>query len=63
MLPTDGDGAAAEIVGSGRIAMVVPGYNEEAVIGKVVAAFRAALPEAGVRVYLAQRGPADERRD
>ena len=39
-------GSAAEIVGSSRIAVLVPCYNEEAAIGKVVADFRAALPEA-----------------
>ena len=32
--------------GSSRIAVLVPCYNEEAAIGKVVADFRAALPEA-----------------
>ena len=52
MLPTDGSAdAAAEIVGSSRIAVLVPCYNEEAAIGKVVADFRAALPEAGIYVY------------
>ncbi len=43
--------SAAEIVGSSRIAVLVPCYNEEAAIGKVVADFRAALPEAGIYVY------------
>ena len=33
------------------IAVVVPCYNEEAAIGKVVRDFRAALPEATVYVY------------
>ncbi len=51
MLPTDGNVAAAEIVGSSRIAVLVPCYNEEAAIGKVVADFRAALPEARIYVY------------
>ena len=52
MLPTDGSAdAAAEIVGRSRIAVLVPCYNEEAAIGKVVADFRAALPEAGIYVY------------
>ena len=52
MLPTErGDADAAEIVGSSRIAVLVPCYNEEAAIGKVVADFRAALPEAGIYVY------------
>ena len=34
-----------------RVAVLVPCYNEEAAIGKVVADFRAALPEAIVYVY------------
>src|ERR1700687_5720548 len=34
-----------------RIAVLVPCYNEEAAIGKVVADFRAALPGAVVYVY------------
>ena len=51
MLPADGNAAAAEIVGSSRIAVLVPCYNEEAAIGKVVADFRAALPEARIYVY------------
>src|SRR6476619_6652011 len=51
MLPTDGNVAAAEIVGSSRIAVLVPCYNEETAIGKVVADFRAALPDADVYVY------------
>src|SRR6478752_3178003 len=51
MLPTDGNVAAAEIVGSSRIAVLVPCYNEETAIGKVVADFRAALPEAAIYVY------------
>ena len=34
-----------------RIAVLVPCYNEEAAIAKVVADFRAALPEADVYVY------------
>src|SRR5882757_4294688 len=52
MLPTgEGADAAAENVGSSRIAVLVPCYNEEAAIGKVVADFRAALPEAAVYVY------------
>jgi glycosyltransferase involved in cell wall biosynthesis len=36
---------------SPRIAVVVPCYNEEAAIAKVVADFRAALPEATIYVY------------
>ena len=51
MLPTDRNVDAAEIVGSSRIAVLVPCYNEEAAIGKVVADFRAALPEARIYVY------------
>jgi glycosyltransferase involved in cell wall biosynthesis len=51
MLPTEGSAAAAEIVGGSRIAVLVPCYNEEAAIGKVVADFRAALPESGIYVY------------
>ena len=34
-----------------RIAVLVPCYNEEAAIAKVVADFRAALPEADIYVY------------
>jgi glycosyltransferase involved in cell wall biosynthesis len=34
-----------------RIAVLVPCYNEEAAIGKVVADFRAALPQADIYVY------------
>jgi glycosyltransferase involved in cell wall biosynthesis len=34
-----------------RIAVVIPCYNEQSAIGKVVADFRAALPEAGIYVY------------
>jgi glycosyltransferase involved in cell wall biosynthesis len=36
---------------AGRIAILIPCYNEEAAIGKVVRDFRAALPEAVVYVY------------
>ena len=42
---------AAEIVGRSRIAVLVPCYNEEIAIGKVVADFRAALPDAAIYVY------------
>ena len=35
MLPSDGSADAAEIVGSSRIAVLVPCYNGEAAIGKV----------------------------
>src|ERR1051325_9331229 len=52
MLPTgEGSSAAAEITGSSRVAVLVPCYNEEAAIGKVVADFRAALPGAAIYVY------------
>src|SRR3569833_1749223 len=34
-----------------RVAVLVPCYNEEAAIAKVVADFRVALPEATVYVY------------
>ena len=34
-----------------RVAVLVPCFNEEATIGKVVADFRAALPEATIYVY------------
>lgn len=34
-----------------RIAVLVPCYNEEAAIGKVIADFRAALPDASIYVY------------
>jgi len=36
---------------SARIAVLIPCYNEEAAIGKVVRDFRAALPDAAVYVY------------
>jgi glycosyltransferase involved in cell wall biosynthesis len=51
MLPSGGSADAAETAGGNRIAVLVPCYNEEAAIGKVVADFRAALPEAGIYVY------------
>jgi glycosyltransferase involved in cell wall biosynthesis len=41
----------AELIGRHKIAVLVPCYNEEAAIGKVVADFRAALPTATVYVY------------
>jgi glycosyltransferase involved in cell wall biosynthesis len=34
-----------------RVAVLVPCFNEEAAVGKVVADFRAALPEAAIYVY------------
>jgi glycosyltransferase involved in cell wall biosynthesis len=51
MLLTDPSNTAAEIVGRGRVAVLVPCYNEEAAIGKVVVDFRAALPDAAIYVY------------
>lgn len=51
MLLTDASNTAADIVGCSRIAVLVPCYNEEAAIGKVVADFRAALPDAPIYVY------------
>ena len=52
MLPTDASAeAAAGIVDQLKIAVLVPCYNEEAAIGKVVADFRAELPNAGIYVY------------
>src|SRR6476659_6670100 len=52
MLGSDGNAdVTAEIVGRHRIAVLVPCYNEEVAIGKVVADFRAALPDAAIYVY------------
>jgi glycosyltransferase involved in cell wall biosynthesis len=52
MLSTDGGaGEAAGVMGGSRIAVLVPCYNEETAIGKVVADFRAALPDAAIYVY------------
>jgi glycosyltransferase involved in cell wall biosynthesis len=51
MLQPDPTSNAGAIVSSSKIAVLVPCYNEEAAIGKVVADFRAALPEAGIYVY------------
>jgi len=51
MLPTEGNVTAAQIVGAGRVAVLVPCYNEETSIGKVVTDFRAALPDAAIYVY------------
>src|ERR1700744_1649779 len=39
------------VMSSPRVAVLVPCYNEEAAIGRVVADFRAALPDATVYVY------------
>jgi glycosyltransferase involved in cell wall biosynthesis len=47
----EGSDTAAEIAGKGRVAVLVPCYNEEAAIGKVVADFRAALPDTAIYVY------------
>jgi glycosyltransferase involved in cell wall biosynthesis len=43
--------AAGRDLGSQRIAVLVPCFNEEVAIAKVVADFRAALPEATIYVY------------
>jgi glycosyltransferase involved in cell wall biosynthesis len=52
MLGSDGSAdLTAEIVGRHRVAVLVPCYNEEVAIGKVVADFRAALPDAAIYVY------------
>ena len=55
MLLSDSSEPAAEISagisGRGRVAVLVPCYNEEAAIGQVVADFRAALPDAAIYVY------------
>jgi glycosyltransferase involved in cell wall biosynthesis len=52
MSPADrGVDVAADIVGRHKVAVLVPCYNEEAAIGKVVADFRAALPDAAIYVY------------
>ena len=37
--------------GAPRVAVLIPCYNEEVAIPRVVAAFRAALPDAAVYVY------------
>jgi glycosyltransferase involved in cell wall biosynthesis len=50
MLGAEG-GGAAEIVGQHTIVVLVPCYNEETTIAKVVADFRAALPGAAIYVY------------
>lgn len=42
---------AAKLNGGAVIAILVPCYNEEAAIGKVVADFQAAVPEAEIYVY------------
>jgi glycosyltransferase involved in cell wall biosynthesis len=50
-MPGAGSALPAEMVGGNRVAVLVPCYNEETAIGKVVADFRAALPEAAIYVY------------
>ena len=51
MLTSDSTDSEADIPGRSRIAVLMPCYNEEAAIGKVVADFRSALPEAAIYVY------------
>jgi glycosyltransferase involved in cell wall biosynthesis len=51
MLQPDVSANSAAIAGLSRIAVLVPCYNEEAAIGKVVTDFRDALPEAAIYVY------------
>jgi glycosyltransferase involved in cell wall biosynthesis len=65
--------AAAEGFAGLKTAVLIPCYNEEAAIGKVIADFRAALPDAGIYVYdnnstdrtveVAARAGADVRRE
>src|ERR1700749_3242659 len=51
MLSVEQSAGDAGIASASRIAVLVPCYNEEAAIGKVVADFRAALPDAAIYVY------------
>lgn len=52
MLRTTGTARNEAKVGSGHtVAILVPCYNEEAAIGKVVADFKAAMPDADIYVY------------
>ena len=44
-------GNEANVGSRHKVAILVPCYNEEAAIGKVVADFKAALPNAGIYVY------------
>ena len=44
-------GSEADIAGRQRVAVLVPCYNEEVSIAKVVGDFRAVLPNATVYVY------------
>lgn len=50
MLQTEA-GTEAETAARHRVVVLVPCYNEETAIGKVVADFRAALPDAAIYVY------------
>jgi Glycosyl transferase family 2 len=51
--PNDSGKPRGDAAGLGRhrVAVLVPCYNEEAAIADVIAAFRAALPEAAIHVY------------
>lgn len=51
MAPRREPGAAANQVAVTRIAVLIPCYNEELTVEKVVRDFRAALPEADIYVY------------
>jgi glycosyltransferase involved in cell wall biosynthesis len=51
MLSSDARDPTADIAGLSRVAVLVPCYNEEAAIGKVVADFGGALPDATIYVY------------
>jgi glycosyltransferase involved in cell wall biosynthesis len=52
MLRTTGTAqTAVSVLGRYQIAILVPCYNEETTIGKVVADFKAALPESDIYVY------------
>jgi glycosyltransferase involved in cell wall biosynthesis len=47
-----GEGVAGNVIGAGyQVAVLVPCYNEEHAVAKVVADFHAALPEAAIYVY------------
>ncbi|WP_246604935.1 glycosyltransferase family 2 protein [Aquisediminimonas sediminicola] len=47
----EGHFMTAKTISSPRVAVVLPCYNEEAAIGRTVADFRAALPDAVIYVY------------
>ena len=52
MLMSSGEDIAENVIDTGRqVAILVPCFNEERAVGKVVADFRAALPAAAVYVY------------